>query len=45
LDAPIERVSSIDIPMPYAQNLEEAVVPGPKTIIKAVRKALHGVKL
>jgi pyruvate dehydrogenase E1 component beta subunit len=45
LDAPIERVTSVDIPMPYAKNLEEAVVPGPPSIIKAVRKALHGVKL
>jgi hypothetical protein len=31
--------------MPYAKNLEENVVPGPKTIIKAVKKALQGVKL
>lgn len=45
LDAPIERVTSVDVPMPYAKNLEEAVVPGPATIIKAVRKALQGVKL
>jgi pyruvate dehydrogenase E1 component beta subunit len=45
LDAPIERVTAIDIPMPYAKNLEEAVVPGPSTIIKAVRKVLQGVRL
>lgn len=31
--------------MPYAKNLEEAVVPGPATIIKAVKKTLYGVKL
>jgi hypothetical protein len=31
--------------MPYAKNLEEAIVPGPETIAKAVRKALYGVKL
>ena len=34
------RVSAIDIPMPYAKNLEEAVVPGPDTIIKAVRNIM-----
>lgn len=45
LDAPIERVTAIDIPMPYAKNLEDAVVPGPDSIIKAVKKALRGVKL
>jgi pyruvate dehydrogenase E1 component beta subunit len=45
LDAPIERVSSVDIPMPYASLLEHAAVPGPDTIIKAVRKTLQGVKL
>lgn len=45
LDAPIERVSAVDVPMPYAKLLEDAVVPGPPTIIKAVRKTLQGVRL
>jgi pyruvate dehydrogenase E1 component beta subunit len=45
LDAPIERVSAIDVPMPYAKKLEDFVVPGPDTIAKAVRKTLRGVKL
>lgn len=45
LDAPIERVSSVDVPMPYAKLLEDAVVPGPSSIIKAVRKTLQGVRL
>jgi hypothetical protein len=31
--------------MPYAKNLEEAVVPRADTIIKAVRKVLKGVRL
>ena len=31
--------------MPYAKNLEDAVVPGPSTIVKAVKKALQGVRL
>jgi hypothetical protein len=31
--------------MPYAEPLEDAVVPGPSTIVKAVKKALQGVKL
>lgn len=45
LDAPVERVTAIDIPMPYAKILEDAVVPGPSTIAKAVRKTLQGVRL
>ena len=45
LDAPIERVTAIDIPMPYAKNLEEAVVPRADTIIKGVKKVLQGVRL
>lgn len=45
LDAPVERVTSIDVPMPYAKLLETAVVPGPDTIIKAVKRTLRGVKL
>lgn len=45
LDAPIERVSSIDVPMPYAKNMEDAVVPHADSIIKAVKKTLEGVRL
>jgi pyruvate dehydrogenase E1 component beta subunit len=45
LDAPVERVSAVDVPMPYAKLLEEKVVPGPEEIKKAVRKVLHGVQL
>lgn len=45
LDAPIERVSSMDIPMPYAKNLEDAVVPHVDSIVKAVKKTLQGVRL
>ena len=45
LDAPIERVTGVDVPMPYAQKLEQAIMPGPGTIIKAIKKTLRGVKL
>ena len=27
LDAPVERVTGVDVPMPYANNLENAAVP------------------
>jgi len=41
LDAPIERVTSDDVPMPYALNLEKQVVPQPDDVIAAVKKVLY----
>jgi pyruvate dehydrogenase E1 component beta subunit len=41
LDAPIERVTSDDVPMPYAKNLEDEVQPQVKDVTAAVRRALY----
>ena len=41
LDAPIERVNSADIPMPYATNLEKQSLPSPAKVIAAVKKVLY----
>jgi pyruvate dehydrogenase E1 component beta subunit len=41
LDAPIERVCSDDVPMPYAKNLEDEVQPQVKDVVEAVRRALY----
>ena len=41
LDAPIERVTSDDVPMPYAKNLEDEVQPQVKDVVAAVRRALY----
>lgn len=41
LDAPIERISRLDIPMPYALNLEDLVVPNAARVIAAVKKTLN----
>jgi pyruvate dehydrogenase E1 component beta subunit len=41
LDAPIERVTSDDVPMPYARNLELEVIPQPKDVIRAVKAAMY----
>ncbi len=41
LDAPIERVTSDDVPMPYAANLEEEVQPQVKDVVAAVKKVLY----
>jgi len=40
LDAPPERVTSLDVPMPYARNLEELVLPSPARVIATVRRLL-----
>jgi pyruvate dehydrogenase E1 component beta subunit len=41
LDAPVERVCSDDVPMPYAKNLEDEVQPQVKDVIAAVRRAMY----
>ncbi|MSP60635.1 MAG: pyruvate dehydrogenase complex E1 component subunit beta [Myxococcales bacterium] len=41
LDAPIERVTAMDVPMPYALHLEELVVPTAPKVVAAVRRALY----
>ncbi|HET7278973.1 MAG TPA: alpha-ketoacid dehydrogenase subunit beta [Dermatophilaceae bacterium] len=40
LDAPVERVCSAEVPMPYAKHLEEAALPQPEAIVAAVRRAV-----
>jgi len=41
LDAPVERVTGADVPMPYARNLELLATPHEGDIVKAVRKTLY----
>jgi pyruvate dehydrogenase E1 component beta subunit len=40
LDAPVERVGSQEVPLPYAKNLEQAALPWPKDVVAAVKAAL-----
>jgi pyruvate/2-oxoglutarate/acetoin dehydrogenase E1 component len=37
LDAPIARVCTAEVPIPYPKHLEEAALPQPAAIIAAVR--------
>ncbi|BBX97060.1 alpha-ketoacid dehydrogenase subunit beta [Mycobacterium lacus] len=37
LDAPVARVCSVEVPMPYAKHLEEAALPQPAKIVAAVQ--------
>ncbi|MEM8606836.1 MAG: pyruvate dehydrogenase complex E1 component subunit beta [Myxococcota bacterium] len=41
LDAPVERVAGLDLPMPYALNLEEQVLPTEERVIDAVRRVSY----
>lgn len=38
LDAPLERVTGTDVPMPYSENLERLCVPQVEDIIAAVKR-------
>ena len=40
LDAPIARVCTAEVPIPYAKHLEEAALPQPDKIVAAVRGAV-----
>ena len=42
LDAPIVRVTSEEVPMPYSRPLEDAAVPDKGRIVKAVTKLVSG---
>ncbi|MBN2355095.1 pyruvate dehydrogenase complex E1 component subunit beta [candidate division KSB1 bacterium] len=41
LDAPILRVTGEDVPMPYAANLEHAVIPSAQKVAAAAKKVLY----
>ncbi|HUL69836.1 MAG TPA: pyruvate dehydrogenase complex E1 component subunit beta [Gemmatimonadales bacterium] len=40
LDAPVERVCSAEVPIPYPKHLEDAALPQTATIVEAVRRVL-----
>ncbi|KFF61095.1 pyruvate dehydrogenase [Cryobacterium sp. MLB-32] len=44
LDAPVNRVCSVEVPVPYARHLEQAVLPSVQRIVDAARETVgsHG---
>jgi pyruvate dehydrogenase E1 component beta subunit len=40
LDAPVLRVSTLDVPMPYSAKLEQACMPNPERVVATVRRLL-----
>lgn len=41
LDAPVKRVSAVDVPMPYAKNLEQLAIPDVEQLVAAVREVSY----
>lgn len=42
LQAPVRRVSGLDVPMPYSRKIEKICIPQKETIIQAVRDVTSG---
>jgi pyruvate dehydrogenase E1 component beta subunit len=42
LDAPVERVCSAEVPIPYAKHLEDAALPRPESISAAAMRVVRG---
>jgi pyruvate/2-oxoglutarate/acetoin dehydrogenase E1 component len=42
LDAPVQRVTGADVPMPYAKRLEQAAIPHAEHVVSAALAALEG---
>ncbi len=42
LDAPIQRVTGADVPMPYSKRLEQSAIPHPEHIVSAVLETTEG---
>ena len=41
LDAPVERVCTLEVPIPYPKHLEDAALPSPERIVEAARRTLQ----
>ena len=41
MDAPVERVTGVDVPMPYAVNLEKLTIPQKENIYNAVKRTVE----
>jgi len=44
LDAPVQRVTGADVPMPYSKRLEQAAIPHAEHIVSAALASLEGAR-
>lgn len=42
LQAPVKRVSGLDVPMPYSREIEKICIPRKETIVQAVKEVMQG---
>lgn len=42
LDAPVQRVAGLEVPLPYAKDLSAAAKPSAQSLINAIRRVLEG---
>jgi pyruvate dehydrogenase E1 component beta subunit len=42
LDAPVERVTGADVPMPYSKRMEQAAIPHAEHVVSAALQSLEG---
>lgn len=42
LDAPVQRIGAMDVPVPFSPALEDITVPTPETVVERARKAVRG---
>jgi pyruvate dehydrogenase E1 component beta subunit len=40
LDAPVERVGAMDVPIPFSPVLEDQTIPAPDTVVQTARRLL-----
>jgi pyruvate dehydrogenase E1 component beta subunit len=43
LDAPVERLGAMDVPIPFSPTLEDLTIPGPAAIVKRVKQLVNKV--
>jgi pyruvate dehydrogenase E1 component beta subunit len=41
LDAPVERICTAEVPIPYARHMEQAALPQAETIVSTVKRMVH----
>lgn len=44
MDAPIQRVTGADVPMPYSKRLEQAAIPHAGSVVEAALATMEGVR-
>jgi pyruvate dehydrogenase E1 component subunit beta len=44
LDAPVQRVTGADVPMPYSKRMEQAAMPHEENVVEAALASLEGVR-